>query len=321
MIKCAVADMISSYLKKIGVMSSVKRLNTLDFITRLERGEFSAFILSWSVSKEFEPAPIWSSTGSYNFVKYNNPQIDELIEKGILTLDKKESKKIWSEFQRLIVDELPYTFLYVPSVISFVREGVEGIEREDKRLITEKIDEIYVPTISRPKTEIAFKELGKKFRETANIQVTKKITPTVTAEDVLTRKLLSQPTPEPEKREEQVVEQPITPPQPQPIEEIKEEKKETPVQEEKPVQIEYPKPEKVAFPTTPDAAKRLGLTGTVYVKVLIDENGNVVKAEVVKSFGGGVCDQEAINTAMKWKFIPGKVNGVPTKMEQTIPTI
>ncbi len=317
-IKVAVAEMISSYLKKIGVMSSVKKLNTLEFITRLEKGDFSAFILSWNISKEFEPAPIWSSTGSYNFVKYNNPQIDQLIEKGILTLDRKESKKIWSEFQRIIAEDIPYTFLYVASNISFVRDGIEGIDRMDKRLLSEKIDEIYIPTSSRPSTEVAFRELGKHFRETSNIQPVKKIVTTVTAEDVLTRKLLSQPvdTIKPTEKKE---EKPVATTTEQPVQEVKEEKKETTIVEQKQEQIELPKPEKVAMPTIPDAAKRLGIEGTVFVKVLIDENGNVIKAEVVKSFGGGVCDQEAINTAMKWKFIPGKVNGVPTKMEQTIP--
>lgn len=321
-IKVAVADMISNFLKKIGVLSTIKKLNTFDFITRLEKGEFSAFVLSWNISKEFEPAPIWSSTGSYNFVKYNNPQIDQLIEKGILTLDKRESKKIWSEFQRIIAEDIPYTFLYVASNISFVRDGIEGIDRVDKRLLSEKIDEVYIPSSSRPRTALAFQELGKHFRETSNVQPTKKIVTTVTAEDVLTRKLLSQPTPtDTVKQPPQTEEKPITPTvteTPEEKKEVVEEKKETPVEEIR-QQVELPVPEKVAFPTTPEVAKKLGLKGTVYVKVTINVNGDVIKAEVVKSFGGGVCDQEAINTAMKWKFKPGKVNGVPTQMEQTIP--
>uniref|UniRef100_A0A7C4U8U0 TonB family protein n=1 Tax=candidate division WOR-3 bacterium TaxID=2052148 RepID=A0A7C4U8U0_UNCW3 len=318
-IKVKVAEMIVDYLKKAGVNSSVKKLNTIDFITRLEKGDFSAFILSWNVPREFEPGPVWSSTGIYNFVKYKNPDIDNLIEKGILTLDKKESKKIWSEFQRIIVEDIPYTFLYVASNISFIRDGIEGIDRTDKRLISEKIDEIYIPSSSRPATTFAFEELGKHFRETSTVQPTKKIVTVETAEDILRRKLLSQPSPDTLKPVEKKEETPVTKPVEKPVEEVKEEKKETPTQEEKQPQVELPKPIKIAMPTTPEAAKRLGLKGTVFVKVLIDENGDVIKAEVVKSFGGGVCDQEAINTAMKWKFSPGKINGVPAQMEQTIP--
>lgn len=68
----------------------------------------------------------------------------------------------------------------------------------------------------------------------------------------------------------------------------------------------------------PEAAKKDRVTGTVFIKAVIDENGNVASAEIEK----GVNDDlnttalEAVKTA---KFIPGEYMGEKVKAEVTIP--
>ena len=51
----------------------------------------------------------------------------------------------------------------------------------------------------------------------------------------------------------------------------------------------------------PETAIRAGIEGTVYVMAFVDENGNVVGAEVIKGIGGG-CDESAVSAVMKAKF-------------------
>ncbi len=68
----------------------------------------------------------------------------------------------------------------------------------------------------------------------------------------------------------------------------------------------------------PEEAKKAGVQGRVFITAYIDENGNVVKAEVLKGIGHG-CDKAALNAVKKVKFTPGEKNGKPVKTRVTIP--
>ena len=70
----------------------------------------------------------------------------------------------------------------------------------------------------------------------------------------------------------------------------------------------------------PELAKKAGITGKVIVKAVIDEKGEVVSSEVVKGIGAG-CDEAAIMAVTNTKFTPGYKEGLPVKMEITIPVL
>jgi len=67
-------------------------------------------------------------------------------------------------------------------------------------------------------------------------------------------------------------------------------------------------------PEYPRLAKQAGITGTVWVKALVDEEGNVIKAIVGKSSGVASLDEAAVEAALKNKFKPGIQNGRPVKV-------
>ena len=70
----------------------------------------------------------------------------------------------------------------------------------------------------------------------------------------------------------------------------------------------------------PEIARRAGVEGKVYVRAFVDENGNVVNAEVVKGIGAG-CDETALDAVLKTKFTPGKQRGKPIKVQVTVPIL
>jgi TonB family protein len=70
----------------------------------------------------------------------------------------------------------------------------------------------------------------------------------------------------------------------------------------------------------PEIAKRAGIEGRVFVKALIDENGNVEGTQVIKGIGAG-CDEAALEAVMLSKFKPGKQRGKPVKVQITIPIL
>ncbi|MBN1637611.1 MAG: TonB family protein [Ignavibacteriales bacterium] len=68
----------------------------------------------------------------------------------------------------------------------------------------------------------------------------------------------------------------------------------------------------------PEIAKKAGVQGKVYIKAYVDENGIVVKTEVLKGIGAG-CDEAAADAVMKTRFNPGKQRGKPVKCQVTVP--
>jgi protein TonB len=67
----------------------------------------------------------------------------------------------------------------------------------------------------------------------------------------------------------------------------------------------------------PRLAQQAGITGTVIMYVVVDEKGNVIKAEVYKSSGTVSLDEAALRAAYKCKFKPGIQNGRPVKVGVT----
>ncbi len=74
----------------------------------------------------------------------------------------------------------------------------------------------------------------------------------------------------------------------------------------------------IGRPKYPEMASRLGISGTVIVKVTIDENGNVTKTSVVSS-PNPVLNPAAQEAAMKSKFRPRLINDKPVSSEVNIP--
>ena len=70
----------------------------------------------------------------------------------------------------------------------------------------------------------------------------------------------------------------------------------------------------------PEIAKRAGVQGRVFVKAFVDENGNVVKTELLKGIGAG-CDEAAMEAVKNTKFIPGKQRGKAVKVQVSIPIV
>ena len=71
----------------------------------------------------------------------------------------------------------------------------------------------------------------------------------------------------------------------------------------------------------PEIARKAGVEGRVYVNVLIDEKGNVIKTKILKSLGNNGCDEaaEAAIKAVKWK--PAKQRDKPVKVWVGIPVV
>jgi TonB family protein len=63
-------------------------------------------------------------------------------------------------------------------------------------------------------------------------------------------------------------------------------------------------------------------SGIVFVrrrKPIIDEQGNIVEASIIKSFGLNECDEAAVAAFRSVKWRPAELEGIPVKIKIAIP--
>lgn len=72
-------------------------------------------------------------------------------------------------------------------------------------------------------------------------------------------------------------------------------------------------------PAYPPLSRRLGEQGKVLVRVLIGVDGVPKNAELRQSSGFDRLDQAALNTVLKWRYVPGKRGGVAEEMWFNVP--
>ncbi len=67
----------------------------------------------------------------------------------------------------------------------------------------------------------------------------------------------------------------------------------------------------------PEKARKARITGTVIIRAIIDEQGNVASTEVLKGLPLGL-DRAAEESVRQWKFTPAMQNGKPVKVYYTL---
>lgn len=72
-------------------------------------------------------------------------------------------------------------------------------------------------------------------------------------------------------------------------------------------------------PSYPAISKRMGEQGKVVLRVLIGTDGLPQKVEINKSSGFDRLDKQAQEAVMRWRFVPGKRNGVTETMWNLVP--
>ena len=131
-----IAEYLKPQLKKIGIEVTVRtspdfptwarRVSTHDFDATMD-GSFNygdpviGVHRTW-LSSNIKPGVIWSNTQSYV-----NPKVDELLAQATVEKDLEKRKRLYAEFQRIVVEDAPVAFTHVWSLGSAARKDLVGV--------------------------------------------------------------------------------------------------------------------------------------------------------------------------------------------------
>lgn len=102
---------------KVGIEVVPEPVEWSVVISRITDRKFDAMVMGWGGEILQDHYQLWHSSqignrGS-NYVGFNNPQADTIIEQARKTLDDAERNKLYHRLHRILHEEQPYTFLFV----------------------------------------------------------------------------------------------------------------------------------------------------------------------------------------------------------------
>lgn len=133
-VRIKAAQIIKENLKRVGIIMDIKVLEWQALLHEfIDKRRFEAVILGWALSRDPDIYDIWHSSktkeGEFNFISYKNEEVDRLLIEGRMTFDLEKRKKIYHEIHRILAEEQPVTFLFVPDALPVLHKRFKGVEK------------------------------------------------------------------------------------------------------------------------------------------------------------------------------------------------
>lgn len=114
--------------------------------------DFDAMVMGWGANApESDPKQIFHSESiknqGDNFAQWSNPEADRAIDMARKELDEEKRAKLWEEFERVLHEDQPYTWVRVAPFIRFIKPDVGNVNTYPKGL---ELWEFYKSPVALP---------------------------------------------------------------------------------------------------------------------------------------------------------------------------
>ncbi len=131
------AIILQQQWEKIGVRMRIRVMEWSAMLKLIQSPkdpkDFDAVIMGWSLGLDPDSWSIWHSSEypkGLNFIGYDNPDVDRLLQLGRTTMDKSKRKVIYAKMNKIISEDQPYIFLWYPKSVVAVRDRVGGLMKD-----------------------------------------------------------------------------------------------------------------------------------------------------------------------------------------------
>ena len=126
------AILIQRRLKEVGIDVKIRAIEWASFISRfIKTGDFDVVVLGWGLGLDPDQYNIWHSSqqapGQFNFIGYNNPKVDKLLEQGRTELNPDKRMIIYHEFAKELLEDSPIVYLSAGYGLTAINKRVQGI--------------------------------------------------------------------------------------------------------------------------------------------------------------------------------------------------
>ncbi|WP_246943133.1 ABC transporter substrate-binding protein [Bacillus pinisoli] len=119
------APIIAQSLAQIGVKTEITNYDFPTIMQKGKAGEFDLLLIGFTLTLDPDVSNVYTTGATYNFMKYSSSEMDELLLKGKQEADPEKRKAIYSDVQKLIIEEIPVLTLYSDHDFAGVNKRVE----------------------------------------------------------------------------------------------------------------------------------------------------------------------------------------------------
>ncbi len=113
-----IAEAIAGQLRRAHIPCEVEVVEFAALRHRyLQKGDYDVTLWSRSSGPDPDCYLIWSSKGPMNFSRFNDPVVDELIQKGRTATSLQDRKRVYSEMQSILAKRVPWVFVVQPKLM------------------------------------------------------------------------------------------------------------------------------------------------------------------------------------------------------------
>lgn len=118
------ADIIQANLKDIGLNVEIEKVDFNTRQARAQKGQFQLSLVGFSATFDPDFSSQISTNGGFNYGKYSNPKMDELLSQGKNLVKFEDRKKVYDQAQELFVQDVPLVPLYSVKALCVVNKRV-----------------------------------------------------------------------------------------------------------------------------------------------------------------------------------------------------
>lgn len=138
-----IAERIATFVKDTyaaaGIRVTIRQMDWSVGEPVRQQRDFDAMMMGWGASApESDPKQIFHSSSianqGDNIGQWNSPEADAAIDAARRELDEEKRAKLWQQFEQVMHDEQPYTWVRVAPYIRFVKRDIGNVNTYPKGL-------------------------------------------------------------------------------------------------------------------------------------------------------------------------------------------
>ncbi len=128
-----IAEIMQAQLSEVGidvVPQVVDWATLLQQINTPDLRDFDGVVIAWVAEFRLDDLDLFHSERidqPFAWSGTRNPEMDRLLVELGLTVDRNEARSLWSEYQKVLIEEQPYTFFYFPDRLDGVSRRLQGV--------------------------------------------------------------------------------------------------------------------------------------------------------------------------------------------------
>ena len=124
------AEIAQQDLAQVGIQMQIVERPVATILEQLPKGQLDGSLFNWTYNSgalEPDPQTTLKTAGVRNFAQFSNQRIDQLLDQGLKEVDVKKRQRIYSEVQKIFVEEVPVLYIMYWDWFNIFSKRIKGL--------------------------------------------------------------------------------------------------------------------------------------------------------------------------------------------------